>query len=611
MIEYPFEYFKDEIKEGFYVSSSMKRAWAVQLEVVQLVDDICKKHGLRWFADFGTLIGAVRHKGYIPWDDDIDICMLRDDYEKFLKIIQDDLPDGYLYRSIYTDPPFYELFAKIVYVGKSQDDPKDKWLYDFPLPVGIDIFPLDYISDDKTKEDARYHIFKTISAALYAQENDIEVDDETLISEVELLINKKIDRTLPLRQQLYICMDNVLKIFPPNAGKYVMHGPYYLKSRDNKHRKSDFKEIIEMPYELGTMNVPKGYDAVLTQLYGDYMQLVKCGADHTYPYFDKFEDMIEAQFGENIYRYTFDPKDIEDEGRKHEDSLFVKVSHFVTMACKVSEVLQVKINSNSYDGLDGVLQSCQTAAINTGELLENKMGYSTKTVPVLEQYCECVYQIYEALVRDDIDAVHTMIDAMNACVVELATCLETEIKEFKEVVFLVYHPKYWHFYEKRWKQAKDAGYKVSVISVPYFEVLVDGSFGTMHCDMDGYPDYVETIGYKEYDFESNHPDVIYIQNPYDRCNRVVSVPPYYYASNLRAHTEQLVYIPFFIIDEIDNDLAKSTMKYFCKVPGVVVSDLVLVQSEAMRQSYVECLTEISGEAYREVWEKKIQVNLDL
>ena len=83
-MQFPHTYFEDEIREGFYITGAMKRAWAAQLEVLEEIDKVCKKHNIRWFADCGTLLGAVRHRGYIPWDDDMDIVMKRKDYQRFL-----------------------------------------------------------------------------------------------------------------------------------------------------------------------------------------------------------------------------------------------------------------------------------------------------------------------------------------------------------------------------------------------------------------------------------------------------------------------------------------------------------------------------------------------
>ena len=78
-------FFEEEIRCGYTVSAAMKRVWSIQLELLAVFQRVCREQGLRYFAAGGTLLGAVRHGGYIPWDDDIDLVMLRADYERFLK----------------------------------------------------------------------------------------------------------------------------------------------------------------------------------------------------------------------------------------------------------------------------------------------------------------------------------------------------------------------------------------------------------------------------------------------------------------------------------------------------------------------------------------------
>ena len=79
----------------FIIEPMMKYAWAAEIEVLEVVAEICNRHNIQYFADYGTLLGAVRHKGFIPWDDDIDISMFRSDYERFLKIAPAELPSGW------------------------------------------------------------------------------------------------------------------------------------------------------------------------------------------------------------------------------------------------------------------------------------------------------------------------------------------------------------------------------------------------------------------------------------------------------------------------------------------------------------------------------------
>ena len=113
-MQVPYSYYEDEVRDGFYISSMMKRAWAASIEVLEVVDRICKKHNIKYFAEAGTLLGAVRHKGFIPWDDDLDIAMLRDEYERFLSIVEEELPDDYFLLNMYTEKDHVEMFSRVV-----------------------------------------------------------------------------------------------------------------------------------------------------------------------------------------------------------------------------------------------------------------------------------------------------------------------------------------------------------------------------------------------------------------------------------------------------------------------------------------------------------------
>ena len=87
---------RDEMRYGFLVTSDRKKIWNVQINLIKEFARICEKHNLRWFIIGGTLIGAARHKGFIPWDDDADVAMLRPDYEKFRAIVESEIKPPYL-----------------------------------------------------------------------------------------------------------------------------------------------------------------------------------------------------------------------------------------------------------------------------------------------------------------------------------------------------------------------------------------------------------------------------------------------------------------------------------------------------------------------------------
>ena len=108
-MEFPRSYFEDEVRDGFYVHSLMKRAWAAQLEVLEDIDKVCKKHNIEYFAEWGTLLGAIRHGGFVPWDDDMDICMKREDYNKFLKVAPEEMKEYYHFLNFENSDSFLIL----------------------------------------------------------------------------------------------------------------------------------------------------------------------------------------------------------------------------------------------------------------------------------------------------------------------------------------------------------------------------------------------------------------------------------------------------------------------------------------------------------------------
>ena len=94
-MQIPYSYLEDEIRDGFYIHGMMKRGWAAAIEILEVVDRICKRYHIPYFADAGSLLGAIRHKGFIPWDDDLDICMKREDYNYFLQVVKCELPEQF------------------------------------------------------------------------------------------------------------------------------------------------------------------------------------------------------------------------------------------------------------------------------------------------------------------------------------------------------------------------------------------------------------------------------------------------------------------------------------------------------------------------------------
>ena len=152
-MQFPDSFFEDEVRDGFYVPALMKRSWAAQMEVLSDIAKVCEKHHILWFADFGTLLGAVRHGGFIPWDDDLDICMLRDDWLRFREIARRELPPGY-----YIPQELHEDYRLQLPVQNNRNISWEKTrlekFHGFPFTTGVDIFALDYVAPNPEDEAA-------------------------------------------------------------------------------------------------------------------------------------------------------------------------------------------------------------------------------------------------------------------------------------------------------------------------------------------------------------------------------------------------------------------------------------------------------------------------
>ena len=255
-----------------------------------------------------------------------------------------------------------------------------------------------------------------------------------------------------------------------------------------------------------------------------------------------------------------------------------------------------------------LIEQCQQGAISVGTLIDSLEGDGTEAVRCLESYCEQLYRLYTDLQQGVPINIRKISKKLQQQIVRTESSIRNDIPTRREVVFLPYKASMWDSLESVWKAAdEDPDCIALVIPIPYYDKNPDGSFREMHYEINEYPSDVPVIPYDTYDFEAHHPDIIFIHNPYDDGNYVTSVLPFFYSKNLKQYTDKLVYIPYFILGDIDpaNEAAVKGMEHFCLTEGVLNADCVIVQSEAMRQVYVDVLTKYTGEKERPHWEKKI------
>ena len=237
-----------------------------------------------------------------------------------------------------------------------------------------------------------------------------------------------------------------------------------------------------------------------------------------------------------------------------------------------------------------LLTDCQDLAIAIGTRIEKLRGEGTATVSGLEEYCENIYTVGEQLQgqdtpEKDADSVVILTDSLQL----VKKTFEAEFPDKREVVFLPYKASMWDSLESVWKAADaDPECDAYVVPIPYYTLDGQHNFKDFCYEGNQYPDYVPVTDYREYDLKLHHPDVIYVHNPYDEFNTVTSVSSEFYLKTIKDYTEKLVYIPYFVLQEIDpsNQGAVDAMKHFCFLPGTMYADQVILQSENMRQIYI-------------------------
>ena len=291
MADFPKDYFQAETREGFAIEAMMKCAWAAEIEVLEIFDAVCAKYGLQYFAAYGTLLGAVRHKGFIPWDDDTDIFMFREDYNRLLSIPSEEWPSGFAIHSIYENDFHSQPFARIVNSSKLDYSPEHlRRFHGCPYVVGLDIFPLDTLSDNGSDTKTQCELLNVVISVLQLYQQSPAAALE-LLPDIETLCNVRFDREHDLKNQLLRLIENICQLYSNSPTGDVTFFIEYNKYGYQMKREW-FNETRRMPFETVTIPVPSGYHEILTALYGDYMTPVRGTQDHDYPFYRKQERIL-------------------------------------------------------------------------------------------------------------------------------------------------------------------------------------------------------------------------------------------------------------------------------------------------------------------------------
>ena len=254
---------------------------------------------------------------------------------------------------------------------------------------------------------------------------------------------------------------------------------------------------------------------------------------------------------------------------------------------QANDLLEGLLTSVADEAMLNLLTDCQNCAITMGNKIEAVYGTDTASVKALEEYCESIYQMSQSLAC--IDECRKYYARSKEQLQTVGNHMEQELPDKEEVVFMPYKASMWDALESVYlATATDETCEAYVVPIPYFDRKPDKSLGEMHYEGAEYPKNIPITDWEQYNFEERLPDVIYIHNAYDDMNLVTCVHPRFFSSNLKKYTEKLVYIPYFVLEEMEPDDQKKidNMKHFCVLPGIIHADKVILQSEKMSQIYI-------------------------
>lgn len=266
---------KDGKSSDSILGIDIKEIQKIELEMLLEFDRICKKHGIKYQLFAGSLIGAIRHQGFIPWDDDIDVCMLRSEYNKFLAVVEKELQNQYFFQTYKTDLNYMNKFAKF---RKNGTVFKEMLVREVDMHHGvyIDIFALDNIEPNTLRGKFQIWQIRAIDSFFKHRLRVRHANMEPGFKKFNSKLKYHLIKIIPIEKvKVENFVMNIMKRFNNIETKYVADLSNPGKGNLEKFiiEKDVFDNSIEWEFEGHLFPIPRDYDKILTKAYGDYMKM--------------------------------------------------------------------------------------------------------------------------------------------------------------------------------------------------------------------------------------------------------------------------------------------------------------------------------------------------
>lgn len=266
---YTEDFLKEEIRCDYKVTTKQKKIWAVELDLLSKLLDVCNRNNIKVYAFAGTLLGAVRHHGFIPWDDDMDVCMLREDFEKLQTVAEKEFSYPYFFQTAYTDKRFHIGYARLRNSCTTGFIPYNDDL-NYNNGIFIDIFILTGYSESRLKLKTQLTQLRIIEKLIHSYHANI--NEKKGIKKIVMSIAKCFDN-------LFLKYDKLLDTYHSILIKHDKDSKRVTIMTSNDWFmerywcwKEDLDSVIMLPFEGMLIPAPKNYDRVLKNAYGNYME---------------------------------------------------------------------------------------------------------------------------------------------------------------------------------------------------------------------------------------------------------------------------------------------------------------------------------------------------
>ena len=287
-MDIPEGFYEPETRSGYFVSAQMKKIWAVELDLLSELLRVCRKHSIKIFASGGTLLGTVRHKGFIPWDDDIDMMMFRSDYDMLCEAAKDEFRYPYFFQQEHTDPGCLYGYAKLRNSSTTRIEGKFRDM-DVNQGIFIDIFPLDNVSGNKLLWhkrvlNAKFWRFSAYLAADFStRAPSAPPEGKDLWAKAVYALNPLLSGFVTrhgLEERAFTRFEKVCRRYNDRDTQIVSTLSFNFEKRLHWKWRSDFENITWLPFEFLSMPVGTGYEHALETRYGNWKEFVVEGYHH-------------------------------------------------------------------------------------------------------------------------------------------------------------------------------------------------------------------------------------------------------------------------------------------------------------------------------------------